>query len=367
MLLLIAVIAIGAHIALMGAYIHAPHLHGDVSSLVCVPEHRIGKAPFEHIRVGFPGDGYDGQAYYAIARNPWAKQNSAEIDKPSYRHLRLLYPAFAWVASGGGHPTALLWALPALNLLAIGGLAGFAARFAAAEGRSPWWGLLLPFAINAGMPALRDLTDPWASFAAFLLAIAWIRQWHTGWLAVSAGLAVFAREQNLVVVAIVLVLGVADRDARRVAALVAVCCIWAVWAALLWRMYDDSPFPMGNFGPPFAGILKRLADPTGKSTGVPIHLFGLGCLLLEMTACLLLPIVRANRFTILIAGAGVGLAVMGSSAIFEDVHAYLRVFAWIPMALWIGSVQSRQRWPFWFTIPLAPWPALAVLQVWRMS
>ena len=56
---------------------------------------------------------------------------------------------------------------------------------------------------------------------------------------------------------------------------------------------------------------------------------------------------------------------LGSSAIFDDLHAYLRVFAWVPLALWLWAVQSGRRWPFLFTVPLTPWPVLAVVQVWR--
>ena len=41
---------------------------------------------------------------------------------------------------------------------------------------SPWWGFLLPLLLNAGTPALRDLTDPVATFAVCGLLAAWLMQ-----------------------------------------------------------------------------------------------------------------------------------------------------------------------------------------------
>jgi hypothetical protein len=361
----VALLALLLHAALMTAYLAAPRCGGDLSALVCVDRERLNQPPFRYVRVGFPDGGYDGQAYYVIAQDPWRRHDAAYIDKPAYRHLRLLYSALCWFLSAGD-PEVLFRTMPAVNLLAIAGLAGLGAAFAASMRRSAWWGLLLPFAVNAGMPALRDLTDSLSTFTVLILMIGWLRRWNPAWLGVAALLALFAREQNLAVVALLALLTFCERDWRRGIALILPALAWASWAALLWRVYDDSPFALGNFGPPMAGMLTRFASPTGRSTTLPVHAVALTCLAIELLACLVIvPPFRPERSSLLLGFAGVALAVLGSSAIFDDLHAYLRVFAWVPLSLWLWAVQSGRRWPFILTLPLAPWPVLAVIQVWR--
>src|SRR5207244_3002432 len=137
----------------------------DLSALVCVSPERVGRWPYESIRVGLGTDGFDGQFYYALARDPWHRHDYP-LDIPAYRHARILYPALAWLLSGGGDPGRLLWAMPAINLLAAAGLAWLGAGLALRHGRSAWWGFLLPLVVNVGMPALRDLTDPLAALTA---------------------------------------------------------------------------------------------------------------------------------------------------------------------------------------------------------
>src|SRR5207244_6853021 len=100
---------------------------------------------------------YDGLYYYSLARFPW-KRHGDDLDCPAARHVRILYPALCWLLSAGD-PRALFWAMPAINLLAVGGLAAFGGAAARRGGLSAWWGVLLPFAVNAGLPLLRDLTD----------------------------------------------------------------------------------------------------------------------------------------------------------------------------------------------------------------
>src|SRR2546423_1293192 len=91
--------------------------NGDPSALVCVRPDAVGTYPFEKIRVGLSTEGFDGQLYYVIARDPWHAQDSRVVADPGYRHMRILYPALAWAASGGGDPQRLLFVLPAINVL----------------------------------------------------------------------------------------------------------------------------------------------------------------------------------------------------------------------------------------------------------
>src|SRR5262249_26314417 len=184
------------HAAIMAAYVHFQG--GDVASLLCVGEKRIGQPPYEAITKGASGDGYDGQFYYAIARNPWQHQATG-IDKPALRHVRILYPALCWLLSWGA-PRLLIWAMPTVNLLAVGALAGLGSWLGVQRGQSGWWGFTLPLAVSAGMPALRDLTDPVSTLAVCGLLVAW-RLEGRGWVvALWAAAALFSREQNVVIV-----------------------------------------------------------------------------------------------------------------------------------------------------------------------
>ena len=62
--------AIGLHLVLLSAFLAAPKSHGDPSALVCLPDDKVGRHPFEHVHVGFGPNGYDGQYSYALAQIP---------------------------------------------------------------------------------------------------------------------------------------------------------------------------------------------------------------------------------------------------------------------------------------------------------
>ncbi|HEY7155859.1 MAG TPA: hypothetical protein VH575_17990, partial [Gemmataceae bacterium] len=195
-----ALAAVAFHAALMAVYVAA--FGGDPSALVCVARERIGQAPYEHIATGFDRNGYDGQFYYSLARAPWGR-HGRDIDVPAVRQARILYPALSWLLSAGD-PFRLFWVMPLINLLAIAGLAALGAVAARHHGLSPWWGVLLPFAVNAGMSALRNLTDVLSALTVAALLIAWLLRWPWWSLALGAAGVLFSREQNIVVVLLVL-------------------------------------------------------------------------------------------------------------------------------------------------------------------
>src|SRR5581483_1166398 len=220
----IAVVAF--HLALLGGYLAA--FHGDLSALVCVGQEQIGTPPYEAVRVGFATGGFDGQFYYVIARNPWI-WHPADLDVPGVRHVRLLYPALAWALSGGGDPRHLFWALPLINLAAIAGLAWLGVRLAQHYGVNLWWGFVLPLAVNDGMPLLRDLTDPLATFALCGLLTSWLLGGRWYHLALWAAVALFSREQNAALVLVVIAAALGTGRYRSAVAISAVLAIWSGW------------------------------------------------------------------------------------------------------------------------------------------
>jgi hypothetical protein len=354
------------HAALLLGHVLAHH--GDLSALVYVGANRADEAPFQAaIRATFPYGGSDGQYYYTLAQSPWSK-HSAGLDYPGARQLRILYPALCWLTSGGD-PHALLWAMPLLNLLALGALTWFGAEFARRQGLSPWLGLLLPLAVNAGMPALRNLTDVFAITAVCAALFFWLTDSPAGVVAASAA-AVFSREQNLVLVAILFGAAVILRRFRLAAALGVVLAAWVAWALWLTYLYRTAPLlPAGeNFTLPFRGLWHRwthLEGPGGSRVHVLLHA---GCLL-WLTSCLGAAIWmacwRVSGVVRLMALAGAGLVACGGLAIYGDSWAYMRVFAWLPLALWLGCVEARRVWPLAFLAIPAVLPLLGVYQQWR--
>ena len=355
-------VAVAWHLALLAGHVLAHG--GDLSSLVHVGASRVHLAPFQAaIRSTFPYDGSDGQYYYILAQAPFSRHGD-EVDHPAARQLRIVYPALSWLLSGGD-PHRLLWAMPLVNLLAIAGLAWCGAVLARDHGLSPWLGCLLPVAVNAGMPALRDLSDVVAASAAAALLLSWLRKSPAG-VVLAAAAALFAREQNLVLVLLVLGAALWERSHRLALGLVAVVGLWGGWVAYLTAVYGAPPFlpAHGNFTVPFAGMLHRWAEltgPGGSRAHIPIHATCLLWLTGQMVLVGLAWRWRTERVVLLTALAGAALAACGGWSMYGDSWSYTRVFVWLPLGLWFACIQARKLWPL---LPLCAVPALlAVLGV----
>jgi hypothetical protein len=355
--------ATAVHLALLINYLLA--FAGDASAFVCADRDKIGRSPFEAVDTGFPNGGYDGQWCYIIARHPWTQQAADVLDLPAYRHVRILYPALAWLLSGGGHLVALLWVMPLINLVAIAGIVWYGAHLAIHYGRSPWWGFVLPVVLNAGMPALRDLTDPLATAALVaMLATYWSdgAPWH---VAVWAAAAALGREQNSIILLLTILDAVGRRRWRPATALAAALAVWLGWVTFITTWYGTWPTSSANVAAPLSGIAYCVAHLSGRyGRPAAINILGLSIVLFQLALCGLLVLRRPQPLTAAIALAGVALALFGGPAVYESAWSYSRVFVWMPLAVWLWSVQSGRTWP---TIPLTAavaWPLLASVQAW---
>jgi hypothetical protein len=353
------------HVLLLALYL-AP-FGGDLAALVHAGREAAGKAPLEAIDVGFPATGYDGQFYYALARAPWQRHDWG-FDSPAARHLRIFYPALAWLLSGGD-ARALLWVFPVLNLAAIAGLAGLGGWLALRYGLSPWWGFLLPLAVNAGFAPLRNLTDTVAIFAVCGLLAAWLANGPCWSLALWAAAAVFSREQNLAIVLILLGSAWWARRWGNAAGLGLVLLLWAGWVVTLRALYGVWPFSpvSGNFGLPLAGMLHRwthLAGPAGFTNESRFHVLRMLHLTLLLALAVCLAVRHSDRTVSAVLLAGVALAVLAGEAIYGDSFSYPRVFAWLPAGLFVVSLQTRRRWLAGLLTPAALWPWVVTAQTW---
>ncbi len=358
-----ALAALTFHAALLALYVAAKG--GDAGVLVGVATGRAGRAPFEAVRVGLKADGYDGQYFYAIARNPWRRLSLAdEIDCPPLRHARILYPVAGWLLSGG-QPRLLVWALPAVNLLAIAALAALGALLADRQGFNPWWGFTLPLAVCAGLPALRDLSDTLSAAALAALLAAWLLRGPWWALALSAAAAAFARDPNAAVVLLVLGGAAWRRDARASLGLAAALVAWAGWMAAIRLLYGTWSFTAvrGDLGAPGRGLWHCVSHLAGGPR--PQAVLTAACLvglLLEVGLAVRLFFGPADRVTVLVALAGAGLAILGDVPVYNDVWGYARIFTWLPLGCWLACVHARRRLPAAALSAAGLLPVAAVVQ-----
>lgn len=150
-----------------GSYF-APHTHPPAGAVV------LG---------GGSRDGFDGQFYYVLARDPLLLHDTTlpDLGREAFRAGRIGYPALARAASEVPGVT-LPFALVGVNMAVILLLVGVFAWYAPAWGWSPWWALVLGLFPGFLFATLRDLTDPLATTAGVLGLLAWSRgrRWLSG-------------------------------------------------------------------------------------------------------------------------------------------------------------------------------------------
>lgn len=151
-----------------------------------------------HVR---PDEGYDGQFFFRLARDPFTftpRAEGVEVDS-SLRFQRIVYPGLAWVVSGG-NASAVPWALVIVNVLALGALGGLGGAIARSSGRHATWGLLLPAYFGFVFTLSRDLSEivEVAFLVAGFLALRRDRRWLAAGLLAAA---VLTRETALFAVA----------------------------------------------------------------------------------------------------------------------------------------------------------------------
>jgi hypothetical protein len=218
---------------------------------------------------------YDGAYFYAIARDPIATGRAHELlDEAPYYWGHPGYGWLAWLASGGGRPTAVPDALLAVGLLSIFA-AGFVASLLAralgwTRGSTGWEGLFV--AVNPGLvySAVHDLAEPLS--AALLLGglLAYARA-HRLAAAAAFGLLVFSKEQFLLVPLAVAAWELVRREARLRDVLPYAACLlpaagWWIYARLrlgAWFTTGDNALAF-----PLSGWKRALVD-AGTNTYSP--------------------------------------------------------------------------------------------------
>src|SRR5205807_4916723 len=181
--------------------------------------------------------------YYRLALDPFSGARTKfgiTLDKPGRRQQRILYPLLAWIVSGGGNASAVLWALIMINAIGLVLIAWVGTALVRTMGRSPWWGLA--FALVPG--ALVSLTHDTSEVLAILLSLCFVtlfRQERYPLAVVALTLAVFARETTLVFALGLLVAAYLRRRSVEWRALFACALVpliayvgWQVFFGILW-------------------------------------------------------------------------------------------------------------------------------------
>ena len=336
--------------------------HGwDPGLLVCVGRDRAARPPFEAVRTGL-GFGYDGQFYYTLARAPW-RRHVGDIDFPA-RHLRILYPALCWLASGGDGRR-LLWVMPGVNLAAIGGIAGIGAWLAIRRGMNPWWGFLLPLALDTGLPLLRDLSDPVSTLAVLGLLAAWLEGAPAWGLFLWSAAALLSREQNVAVALALVAAGLWSRRLGAASAVGVALGLWGGWVGLLRVCYGRWPFlpGRGNFAAPLSGLsyyATHLASPVGSRTETLFNALTLAYLIVMVGLAVYLAVRSRDRGLALVLLAGVLLSLTAGVAIYRNCWSFSRVLVWLPLGLGVWGLEERRGWILLLLAPcvLGTWAAI---------
>ena len=230
-------------------------------------------------------EGYDGQAYYRLARDPLTDQVTAEgitFTRPAYWQTRIGYPLAAWMVSAGGAEALVPWVMLVLNLLAVVVLALLAARLARGFGRSAWWGAVPALWGGYVVGVGQDLTEPLAG----VLLLASLAAMRGGRFAVAVAAltaAALTRETTLVLAVAVLISSVAVVAGARsgprpappwwVGAIpLLVYAGWRAWVRARWSATVPDPPSDNPLGPPLAALLEHLAHATSHLGGQWPHL-----------------------------------------------------------------------------------------------
>jgi hypothetical protein len=73
---------------------------------------------------------------------------------------------------------------------------------------------------------------------------------------------------------------------------------------------------------------------------------------------------KCDRLIWLTALAGGALALLGGMSLYGDNWSYPRVFAWLPLGVWLDCVQLRWRWPLVALSAPALLPFAVLFRVW---
>lgn len=259
----VVAVVTAAYLAFVGARLAV--FDGDPSGFVTAGDLTtdISAAP-DSLRITPGTEGYDGQAYYRLARDPLTDEVTAEgitFTRPAYWQTRIGYPLAVWVISVAGQPSLVPGAMLLVNLLAVVVLALLAARLARALGRSPWWGAVPALWSGYVVGVGQDLTEPLAA-ALLLGSLSAMRAGRFVPATLALAVAALTRETTLVL-AVAVILGSVLRRRETPpwwvgAVPLLVYAGWRTWVRARWSEVVPDPPSDNPFGAPVTALLDYL-------------------------------------------------------------------------------------------------------------
>lgn len=309
---------------------------GDVTSLLAIgPEnhsYRFVHSELPHAYV-FKGNGFDGMPFYVIARHPLnVKKIKGDLDVPTYRLRRILYPALAkvLVPSGG---VGIVYAFGALSLLGIAIGGWWLGKYPNAPPWLPSTMALSPGVICALYTSTGDVLA--AGFTIGSIGAAFHRRF-----AVAVGLlalAALTRETSLVaVLALASWPGLSRK--QRVISLVVPAIPVVLWSTYVSITLHESFFAQpsaGSFSAPFMGWIH-----SGITPGQILYALACGALVLAATVVAFRSIPAIGIFL----GATFVMYLCAAPVIAESWLGFSRIVtAAVPIALWVLVVPRSVR------------------------
>jgi hypothetical protein len=244
--------------------------HGNASRIVHAGPPWTSAQTAPHSLAIRPADqAYDGQFFYRLGVSPFSTAKTVSgvtFDLPALRNARWLTGGLAWLLSGGGHASAVPWALLAINFVAAIALGAVAGALARSSGRHAAWGLLLALYPGYAYTLTLDTSELLAGALALGGLYAGRRQ---RWLsaAILLSLAVLARDTTVAIAGGIAVGGLYLLLRRRrdgvgpLLAGAAGVVVFAGWQVLQRVRFHAWPFVQSrknNLSGPFTGLAHEL-------------------------------------------------------------------------------------------------------------
>jgi hypothetical protein len=259
----VVVVAVAiAYLAFVGARLAI--FAGDPSGFVAAGGWTAQVADAPDTLVVTPGTkGYDGQAYYRLARDPLTDEvtdHGITFGRPAYWQTRIGYPATAWLVAAGGRAPLVPGALLLVNLLAVLAIVLLASRLARELGRSAWWGAAPAAWAGYVVGVGQDLTEPLAG-ALLMGSLVAMRSGRHAVAALALTAAGLTRETALVLAVAVLLAACSRRPDGRVAppwwvgsVPLATYLGWRTWVHARWSDLVPDPPSDNPLRAPFAAF-----------------------------------------------------------------------------------------------------------------